>query len=59
MMRLFFGFITVLADAIAEPARVAASTRESHAGLYVAGLALAAAVAVSGLVLVRRGRGKR
>ena len=59
MTRLIFGFMTVLADAIAEPARVAAATHESRAGLYVAGLALAAAVAISGLVLVRRGRGKR
>jgi hypothetical protein len=59
MTRLFFGQIILLADAIAEPVRVAATTRESRVGVYVAGLALAAAVAVSGLVLARRGRGKR
>lgn len=59
MTRLFFGLTTALADAIAEPVRVAATTHESRVGVYVAGLALAAAVAVSGLVLVRRGRGKR
>jgi hypothetical protein len=57
-MRLFFGFMTALADAVVEPVRVAASTSENRVGLYVAGLALAAALAVAGVILVRRGRVK-
>jgi nitrate reductase gamma subunit len=57
-MSIFFGFVTALADAVAEPARVAAATSESRAGLYVAGLAGAAAIAAVGLILLRRGRGK-
>lgn len=58
MLRFFFGLTTVLADAVAEPARVAAATSESRTGLYVAGLAGAAAMAAVGLILLRRGRGK-
>jgi hypothetical protein len=56
VIRLFFGLITVLADAVPEPARVAAA-RSSNAGLYVAALAFVAAVAVSGVVLIRRRKG--
>jgi hypothetical protein len=55
-MSLFLGFLTALADAVAEPVRVAAATRESHVGLYVAGLAGAATIAAAGVILVRRGR---
>jgi hypothetical protein len=57
-MRSFFGFMTTLADAVAEPVRVAAATSESRVGLYVAGLAGAAAMAAVGLIRRRRGRGK-
>lgn len=57
MMRFFFAFMTVLADAVAEPVRVAAATSENRVGLYVAGLAGAAAIAIVGVILVRRGRG--
>ncbi|MFL6335849.1 MAG: hypothetical protein ACJ754_21275 [Pyrinomonadaceae bacterium] len=58
MMSLFLGLTALLADAVAEPVRVAAATSESHAGLYVAGLAGAAAIAAVGVILIRRGRGK-
>lgn len=51
------GLVAVLADAVAEPVRVAAARSESHAALYVGGLALAAAVAVTGVILVRRRKG--
>jgi hypothetical protein len=54
----FLGLITMLADAVAEPARVAAATSESRVGLYVAGLAGAAAIAATGVILIRRGRRK-
>lgn len=58
MMRLFLGLTTMLADAVAEPVRVAAATSENRMGLYVAGLAGAAAIAIVGVILVRRGRRK-
>jgi hypothetical protein len=58
MMELCFGLTTMLADAIAEPARVAAATSENRVGLYVAGLAGAAAIAAVGVILIRRGREK-
>jgi hypothetical protein len=58
MIGLFFVLTTLLADAIAEPARVAAATGGSRVGLYVAGLAGVAAIATAGVILVRRGRGK-
>jgi hypothetical protein len=51
-----FGLITLLADAVPEPVRVAASRTESHAGLYLAGVAGAAAVVISGVLLIRRRR---
>jgi len=57
-MSIFLGFVTALADAVAEPVRVAAATSESRVGLYVAGLAGAAAIAAVGLILLRRGREK-
>jgi hypothetical protein len=57
-MGFFFLLTALLADAIAEPVRVAAAKSESYLGLYVAGLAGAAAIAAVGLILVRRGRGK-
>lgn len=47
MIKLFFGLMTVLADAVAEPVRVAVATSENRAGLYVAGPAGAAAIARS------------
>jgi LPXTG-motif cell wall-anchored protein len=49
--------IAALADAVAEPVRVAAATGESRVGIYVAGLTGAAAVAVAGVILVRRRKG--
>lgn len=57
-MSIFLGFVTALADVAAEPVRIAAATRESRVGLYVAGLAGAAAIAIAGVILLRRGRGK-
>jgi hypothetical protein len=59
MIRLFLGLTTLLADAVAGPVRVAAATSENRVGLYVAGLVGAAAIAAAGVILVRRGRGKR
>jgi hypothetical protein len=56
-MNLFLGLHTALADAVAEPVRIAATRTESRVGLYVAGLALAAAVAISGVLFVRRRKG--
>jgi hypothetical protein len=58
MTGLFFMLIAAFADAVAEPVRVAAAKSESHAGLYVAGLTGAAAIAAVGIILIRRGRGK-
>jgi len=57
-MSLLLGFVTALADAVPEPVRVAAATSESRVGLYVAGLAGALAAVVTGVLLVRRRRGK-
>jgi hypothetical protein len=56
MIKLFFGLMTVLADAVAEPVRVAAANGENRAGLYIAALAGAVAIAAAGVILVRRRR---
>ena len=53
MIGLCFGLITVLADAVPEPVRVAASRVENHTGLYLAGVAGAAAIVISGVLLIR------
>ena len=59
MSVMLLGFIMALADALPEPARVAAA-RTGNAGLYAAGLAgLLAAVTLAAVVIRRRGKERR
>ena len=54
MSGMLLGVIAALADVAPEPVRGVAA---GGAGYYVGGLALAAAVAVTGVILIRRRKG--